>query len=103
MENISLVCIEIKNQNFFFFNDADVENCGASSGFGLYIYIYRLLKFWVYRKNSNFETFFKNFFFLMGEGAWFWLHKYVLLFLLLVLFCLDFVFVFESHGLSFSE
>ena len=39
----------------------------------------------------------------MGETVWFWLHKYVLLFLLLVLFCLDFVVVFESRGLSFSE
>ena len=49
-----------KKSEFFFFNDADVENCGASRDFGLYIYIYiyRLLKFWVYRKNSNFETFF---------------------------------------------
>ena len=36
---------EKKNQNFcfFFLNDADVENCGVSRGFGfIYIYIYRL-------------------------------------------------------------
>ena len=35
---------EKKNQNFcifVFLNDADVENCGASRGFG-FIYIYRL-------------------------------------------------------------
>ena len=36
--------LEKKNQNFFFFlNDVDVENCGASRGFS-YIYIdYKLL------------------------------------------------------------
>ena len=31
-----------KKSDFFFLNDADVENCGASRGFGyIYIYIYR--------------------------------------------------------------